>query len=92
MPIYEWLCKECEQYFETYCNIGEVVESCKYCNSKNICKQMSVFTPRNFEPYKEENIDHEPVFVRNTMDLKDAIKRHNDGELASKVGKLSFDR
>jgi len=43
----------------------------------------------NFEAYVETDIDDQPVFVNTKQDLKDAVARHNDGELADKMGKLT---
>lgn len=44
MPIYEFMCKECKNQFETLVSIGgEKSVSCKFCGSKDIRKLISSF-------------------------------------------------
>jgi len=42
MPIYEYVCMECESHFEELVRNGEAV-SCPDCDASNVRKQFSVF-------------------------------------------------
>jgi len=42
MPIYEYVCMECESHFEELVRNGEAV-SCPDCEASNVRKQFSVF-------------------------------------------------
>ncbi len=42
MPIYEYVCKECEHAFEAIVYGGQKAE-CPKCNSKKLAPQLSVF-------------------------------------------------
>ncbi len=44
MPIYEYVCKECDQKFEVLVQGREEV-TCPSCKSLNITKQYSTFAP-----------------------------------------------
>ena len=44
MPIFEYVCRECHQGFETLVRAAKAVE-CPSCNSTNLEKQLSVFAP-----------------------------------------------
>ena len=42
MPIYEYVCMECESHFEELVRNGEA-ENCPDCEASNVRKQFSVF-------------------------------------------------
>jgi putative FmdB family regulatory protein len=42
VPIYEYVCMECESHFEELIRNGEQPD-CPDCSSSNVCKQFSVF-------------------------------------------------
>ena len=42
MPIYEYVCMECESHFEELVRNGEAVR-CPDCEASNVRKQFSVF-------------------------------------------------
>jgi putative FmdB family regulatory protein len=42
MPIYEYVCMECESHFEELVRNGEEV-SCPDCDASNVRRQLSVF-------------------------------------------------
>jgi putative FmdB family regulatory protein len=42
MPIYEYVCMECESHFEELVRNGEAVQ-CPDCEASNVRKQLSVF-------------------------------------------------
>ena len=42
MPIYEYVCMECESHFEELVRNGEAV-NCPDCDASNVRKQLSVF-------------------------------------------------
>jgi putative FmdB family regulatory protein len=42
MPIYEYVCMECESHFEELVRNGETVY-CPDCDASNVRKQLSVF-------------------------------------------------
>ena len=91
MPIYEWECESCNNIFETITMIDDVkIPICPKCNQLK-CKRIMSALGRidNFEAYYETDIDDKSVLVRTRQDLKDAIAKHNDGELADKVGTLA---
>jgi putative FmdB family regulatory protein len=43
MPIYEYVCMECESHFEELVRMGETNVSCPDCEATNVRKQFSVF-------------------------------------------------
>ncbi len=43
MPIFEYVCKECDHEFEALV-YGETKASCPKCHSKKLSPQLSVFT------------------------------------------------
>jgi putative FmdB family regulatory protein len=42
MPIYEYVCMECESHFEELVRNGEAV-NCPDCEASNVRRQLSVF-------------------------------------------------
>ena len=90
MSIYEFKCDSCGYEFEKILRFTEITSVvCPVCGSPTDHKIMSALgNIKNFEAHYQDHIDHKPVLVRNRQDLKDALARHNDSELASKVGKL----
>jgi putative FmdB family regulatory protein len=42
MPIYEFVCMQCESHFEELVRVGETSD-CPDCGSSNVRKQLSVF-------------------------------------------------
>ncbi|MEX2646584.1 MAG: zinc ribbon domain-containing protein [Gaiellaceae bacterium] len=42
MPIYEFVCMQCESHFEELVRMGELAD-CPDCGSANVRKQLSVF-------------------------------------------------
>ena len=88
MPIYEYRCRKCNHVFEIIQSINSpVFTACENCGGPCV-KQMSTAQIKAFEPHMVTDIDHEPVFVRNSTELNDALKKHNDTKLAHDVGKL----
>ncbi len=50
MPIYEFVCEECEENFEKLVRIvGNVEVTCPNCGSTNTKKKMSLFASRGEE-------------------------------------------
>ena len=43
MPIYEYVCMECESHFEELVRMGQTETSCPDCGASNVRKQFSVF-------------------------------------------------
>jgi len=43
MPIFEYLCKDCNQAFEKIVPRHDSPADCIHCNSENVEKQLSVF-------------------------------------------------
>jgi putative FmdB family regulatory protein len=48
MPIYEFVCMECESHYEELVPMGEDVD-CPDCGSANVRKQFSVFAAHGVE-------------------------------------------
>lgn len=46
MPIYEYICKECDESFSVFrgINIGEKDTKCPRCNSNDVTKKISSFS------------------------------------------------
>lgn len=90
MPIYEFKCDYCGNIFEVITAVWKKKGiTCPKCYTFTDHLLMSAPGKiENFEAYYEADIDDKPIFVRNKQDLKDAINKHNDEELADKVGKL----
>ena len=54
MPIYEYVCMECESHFEELVRNGEAIH-CPDCEASNVRKQFSVFaTHGTAEPTRPE--------------------------------------
>ena len=94
MPLFDFACEECNVVlYDQYRNHSEMhVEAfphCPKCGEKTkVMYQTVTHSTRNFEAQWVRDIDDKPVFVRNRSELRDAIERHNDTELASKQGRL----
>jgi len=96
MPIYEYKCKRCGNIFEEIQELNaSIFAKCTECGgrcSRILSTSQIVSKPstqiRSFKPQWVNDIDHEPVFVKNRTELNDALKRHNDTKLANDVGKL----
>ncbi len=43
MPIFEYICKDCERHFEKIVPRYDSPAECIHCNSENVEKQLSVF-------------------------------------------------
>ncbi len=43
MPIYEFVCMECESHFEELVRMGDNGTTCPDCGASNVRKQFSVF-------------------------------------------------
>ena len=43
MPIYEYVCMECESHFEELVGVSEADPPCPECEASNVRKQFSVF-------------------------------------------------
>ena len=43
MPIYEYVCMQCESHFEELVRMGEETVSCPDCGAADVRKQFSVF-------------------------------------------------
>jgi putative FmdB family regulatory protein len=43
VPIYEYVCMECESHFEELVRMGEDALSCPDCGAANVRRQVSVF-------------------------------------------------
>jgi putative FmdB family regulatory protein len=43
VPIYEYVCMQCESHFEELVRMGEDAVSCPDCGAANVRKQFSVF-------------------------------------------------
>jgi putative FmdB family regulatory protein len=43
MPIYEYVCMQCESHFEELVRMGEDAAACPDCGAANVRKQFSVF-------------------------------------------------
>jgi putative FmdB family regulatory protein len=48
MPIYEFVCMECESHYEELVPMGEAAD-CPDCGSANVRKQFSVFAAHGVE-------------------------------------------
>ena len=96
MPIYEYKCKCCKYIFEQIQNINaSVFAKCPECGgrcSRILSTSQLITKPstqiQSFQPHEVTDIDDKPIFVKNNQELKDALARHNDSEIAQKVGKL----
>lgn len=43
MPIYEYVCMECEEHFEELVRLGDGDPKCPRCNATKVAKQFSAF-------------------------------------------------
>jgi putative FmdB family regulatory protein len=89
MPLYDFRCKTCDFEFERIMSVHDEYVKCPECNGLSF-KAISKPNIKVFRPQFLEHLQHENVpYVRNRQEVTDAINRYNDGELASKQGKLS---
>lgn len=94
MPLFDFKCPECgHEHIDVYRNVSEMENCCfPFCdkcgNKTEVMYHRITTNCVNFEAQWVRDIDDKPVFVRNRNELRDAIARHNDSELASKQGRL----
>ncbi len=50
MPIFEYICRDCERRFERIVPRHDSSTDCPHCNSENIEKQLSVFAVSGGSP------------------------------------------
>lgn len=93
MPLYDHRCLDCNLVFERYLSVSEVNEYDKGtfkvlcdCGSHKTIRVLSEFFPRAFQPQHLRDLCHDAPYVRNTAEMKDAIKRFNDSDLGRKQG------
>jgi putative FmdB family regulatory protein len=55
MPLFEYLCKDCERTFEQIVPRYNSPADCVHCNSRNVEKQLSVFAVAG--PSNEASMD-----------------------------------
>ena len=90
IPIYEYRCDHCGNEFEVIGNFTMESAVCPFCEFVTLHKIMSALGRiEGFDPYLETDITDKPIYIRHKQDLKDAIAKYNDGEEASKTGKLA---
>jgi putative FmdB family regulatory protein len=58
MPIYEFVCMQCESHFEELVRMGQSAD-CPDCGSANVRKQLSVFAAHGPNP---KGIAEQPSF------------------------------
>jgi len=46
MPIYEYICEDCNEAFERLVPAARANVSCPRCSSRNVTKRFSTFAPR----------------------------------------------
>ena len=50
MPIYEYVCMECESHFEELVRYADAGVECPDCGAANVRKQLSVFATHGSSP------------------------------------------
>lgn len=92
MPLYEYHCNRCNQISEKFYHIDSVKKQtkCDYCNGIAV-KIISKTAIKSFKPQTLDIIDdnEKPIHVRNSGEVKDAIKKYNDSKWADKGGKVA---
>ena len=90
MPMYEYECTLCGGIFEHIKPFGECYTVCVFCGCARVKKLISApAIIEKFDPYMETDIYDKPIKIRTKQDLRDAVAKYNDGEWASKTGKLA---
>jgi putative FmdB family regulatory protein len=93
MPIYEFECPKCSKKLELYLKVDECEQIlyCPQCIDVSLNKIISKPVVRAFKPQVLDIIDdnENPVFVRNSGELKDALKKYNDSKWADTGGKVA---
>jgi predicted nucleic acid-binding Zn ribbon protein len=87
MPLYDFICDVCgEKQNDRYFSPSDIQNV--FCNGCG--NLMTKLFPMNTQAivFKPQMID-DGVFVRNSMELKDHIKRYNDSHQAQKTGKIA---
>jgi len=91
MPLYDFKCDDCNIEFEAFGGRNIKSAMCPKCNKLTSHKLISApGKVENFEDYLEEDITGKPIHIKHKQDLRDAIARYNDSELAAKTGKLAI--
>ncbi len=93
MPIYQFKCNVCNKLIDRYLPLSEwnVEQQCELCGS-NMNKVFSASEIRSFKPQIIDLVDEKekPIYVRNSSELRDSIKRYNDTPQAQKTGKVAI--
>ena len=89
MPLYDYKCPSCDFVFERVGMIDEDRAKCPECDGL-AKRQISRFNVHVFVSQHVRDIqDANPPYVRNRQELRDAVNRFNDTELASKQGRIA---
>ena len=75
MPIYDYQCKNCGKVPDIRAGIYDTEASCPYCHTT----MNRLFSPPkniicDIEPFLDENMGHEPVYVRSRREHKRLLK------------------
>jgi putative FmdB family regulatory protein len=57
MPIFEYICKDCDQRFERIVPRHDSTTDCPHCNSTRLEKQLSVFAVSGGDADSGESLD-----------------------------------
>jgi putative FmdB family regulatory protein len=85
MPLYEFDCDNCKRQFDIFLKIKDYdkPQICELCDG-SLTRLVSKPKVKVFKAQHVHIVDKndKPTYVRNNSELKDAINRYNDSDLA----------
>jgi putative FmdB family regulatory protein len=75
MPIYDFLCPQCGKVLDVYAKMDEreKIHSCGSTMTRLL--SLGVNAIQDIQPYMDENLGPEPVYIRSRRHQRDELKR-----------------
>lgn len=75
MPLYDFQCKECSKVVEKYAKIEEETQECDCGGEMKRLITTSFSAHGDIDPYLDENIGREPVWIKSKKHRRQVMKR-----------------
>tara|TARA_R100000789_G_C2907268_1_gene122215 strand:+ start:283 stop:537 length:255 start_codon:yes stop_codon:yes gene_type:complete len=83
MPNYDHKCPKCKEIVELYLHVSELSlpVNCSHCGVEMKRLIGATNIQEDYEPYIDENMGHEPVYVKSRQHRRELMKQHKVVEL-----------
>tara|TARA_R100000049_G_C1879387_1_gene36278 strand:- start:231 stop:488 length:258 start_codon:yes stop_codon:yes gene_type:complete len=84
MPNYDYKCPNCGNEVEMFLHMSELnlPVNCGKCNGAEMKRQIGPANIReDYKPYLDENMTHEPIYVKSRQHRRELMKQHKLVEL-----------